>query len=66
MSAAARKILTAFDALPDRDREDVMAALLLRRPLGEGAIPDAGFTEIAEQLFLTYDAAEDADAAASR
>lgn len=63
MSAAACDILTAFDALPNSDRDAVLEALLLRRPLGEGDLPDAAFTELAEELFLTYDAAEAADAA---
>jgi hypothetical protein len=66
MSAAARELLTAFDALPDPDREAVFHALLARQPFGEGALPEAAFTELAEELFLTYDAAEAADAAAPR
>lgn len=66
MSVAAHEILTAFDALPDQDRDAVLEALLLRRPVGEGELPEAALTEMAEELFLTYDAAEAADAAAPR
>lgn len=63
MSAAAKELLAAFDALPDIDREAVVAELLTRHPVGAGDLPDAAFEELAEELFLTYDAAEADDAA---
>lgn len=63
MSAAVQELLAAFDALPESDRGEAVAAILARHPLGEGAIPDAGFVELADELFQSYDAAEADDAA---
>jgi hypothetical protein len=64
MSAAAQQLLAAFDALPDADREAVVAALLTRHPVGGGAVSDAAFVELADELFRGYDAEEAADATA--
>jgi hypothetical protein len=58
MSAAAQQLLTAFDALPAAERDAVMAELLARYPLRTGDLPDAALTELAEELFLAYDAEE--------
>lgn len=66
MSAAAQDLLAAFDALPDADRDAVVAALLTRRPVGASDLPDAAFVELADELFLAYDAAEAADATPAR
>lgn len=62
MSAAAKELLAAINALPDADREEVVAELLTRHQAGVGDLPDAAFEELAEELFLTYDAAEADDA----
>jgi hypothetical protein len=66
MTAAAQDLLTAFDALPATERDAVIDALLLRCPPGAGDLPDAAFEELADELFLSYDAAEAADAAPPR
>lgn len=66
MSAAALELLDAFDALPDGDREAVVAALLTRHPAGAGDLPAAALVGLAEELFLAYDAEEAADAAPPR
>ena len=58
MSAAARQLLIAFDALPEPDRAAVISDLLERYPTGTGELPDAAFEEMAEELFLSYDAEE--------
>ena len=58
MSAAARELLIAFDALPEPDRDAVISELLLRYPTGTGGLPDAAFEELAEELFQTYDAVD--------
>ena len=56
MSTAARDLLIAFNALPEPDRDAVISELLRRYPSGTGELPDAAFDELAEELFLTYDA----------
>lgn len=61
MSTAVLAILTAFDALPDAEKDAVVAELLARRPVGVGSSPDAAFEELAEERFLAYDAGEAAD-----
>lgn len=63
MTATAREIVSAFDALPAAEGDAVLAELLLRRPAGDKDIPVEAFEELAEDLFLSYDAAEGADAA---
>lgn len=66
MTATAHQLLAASDALPDADQDAVLDELLLRRPAGAGDLPAAAFEELAEELFLSYDAAEAADAAPPR
>lgn len=66
MTAAARQLLTAFDALPGDDRDAVLGELLLRRPVGGGDLPAAALDELADELFRSYDAAEAVDAAPPR
>lgn len=61
MSAAAQELLAAFDALPDSERDAVVRELLLRHPTGDDDLSDEAFAESADELFLTYDAAEAAD-----
>lgn len=58
MSAAAQELLAAFDSLPAPDQDAVVGQLLLRRPAGSGDVPSAGYEELADELFLTCDAAE--------
>jgi hypothetical protein len=62
MSTVAQQFLAAFDSLSDDDREAVVAELLLRNPVGSGALPDTAFVELADELFRAYDAEEAADA----
>ena len=61
MTEAARALLAAFDELPVEDRTDVAPAILRR-----AAEPDDGLgadvLAAADALFLSYDAAEAADA----
>ena len=66
MTTTARELVNAVDALPDPDREAVIAELLLRRPPGAGDLPDAAFEELAADVFRIYDDAEAADAARPR
>lgn len=66
MSAAAIELLTAFDALPGPEQDVVVGQLLLRRPAGADDLPPADYEELAEELFLAYDAAEAADADPAR
>jgi hypothetical protein len=66
MTTAAQHVLTAFDALPAADRDAVLAALLLRQPVGAGDLPEAAFEELAGELFRSYDAEESTDATSSR
>ena len=66
MSAAALEFLAAFDSLPAPDQDAVVGQLLLRRPAGADDSPLAGYEELADELFLTYDAAEATDANPAR
>lgn len=66
MSAAAQQLLAAFDALPAAERDAVMAELLTRHSLAAGDLPDAAFVELAEELFLAYDAEEASNATPPR
>jgi len=51
------QLLALFDALPDPDKHSVVREILHRLP-GEGAIPDAGFDDLADELFASLDAEE--------
>jgi hypothetical protein len=62
MSAATQRLLAAFDALPDTDREAVVAELLTRHPVGVGELPDAASEQLADELVLAYDPEVAADA----
>ena len=64
MSTAAQQLLSAFESLPDDDREAVVAELLSRHPVGAGELSDDALVEMADELFRGYDAEEEADAAA--
>ncbi len=64
MSAAVKQLLNAYDALPDPDRGALLQELL-RRPMGVGQWTDDGFESAAEDLFLSYDDEEAADATAA-
>ena len=66
MSVAAQELLAAFDALPAPEQDVVVGQLLLRRPAGTDDLPPAGYEELAGELFLTYDAAEAANADSAR
>ena len=61
MTAAARDLLTAFDTLPPDDQRQV-AAEILRRLAAADDVPEAGFNEMAAELFRGYDAEEAARA----
>jgi len=58
MSVAVRELLSAFDALPESDRETVLEAMLLRAKPGVPRFSDDALCELADELFQTYDAAE--------
>jgi hypothetical protein len=62
MTTTARDVLTAFDALPPREQQQV-AAEILRRSAGPGDLPEAALDELAAELFRGYDAEEAARAA---
>jgi hypothetical protein len=62
MSQTARQLLNAIEALPDAEREAVVAELLTRHPVGAGDLPDAALVELADELFRSYDTEESADA----
>jgi hypothetical protein len=66
MSTAAKRLLAAFDALPDDDREAVVAELLSRQPAGAGELPDTALVEMADELFRSYDAKEAGNATPPR
>lgn len=61
---ATQELLTAFDALPDAEGEAVLVELLRRRPTGGGDLPTETFEELADELFRSYDVAEEGSDAA--
>jgi hypothetical protein len=65
MTAAARNLLAAFEALPPDDQLE-LAAEILRRAPAYGELPDAALDAAADELFLGYDAEEAAGAAMGR
>ena len=63
MSRAALDLLAAFDALPVTERDAVVTELLTRHRAGGDDPSDADLAALADELFLTFDAAEAANAA---
>ncbi|HJT76502.1 MAG TPA: hypothetical protein VJ739_04805 [Gemmataceae bacterium] len=61
MTATARKLLAAFDALPPEEQQEV-AVEILRRTGAAGDLPEAALDELAGELFRGYDAEEAAGA----
>lgn len=61
MTDSIREVLTAFDALPDPDKE-VVAGEILRRLPPEGDLPLAALHAAADELFSALDAEEAARA----
>ena len=57
------QLVKAFGSLPEPERDAVLSELLLQQPLGAGDLPTGALEELAEELFLNYDAAEACDAA---
>jgi hypothetical protein len=57
LTANARDVLAAFDALSTAEQQQV-AAEILRRSSGEGDLPEAALHELAGELFRGYDAEE--------
>ena len=62
MSTAVQELLAAFDALPAGEKDAAAGELLMHRHLGAGDLPHAGSEALSDELFLTYDIAEAADA----
>jgi hypothetical protein len=57
MTAAARDLLAAFDALSPAEQQHV-AAEILRRSGRADELPEAALQELAAELFRGYDAEE--------
>lgn len=66
MSTTAFELVKAFGTLPETERDAVISELLLQYPIGGGDLSDAALEELAEELFLSYDDAEAADATTPR
>lgn len=62
MTASARKLLAAFDALPPVEQQQQVAAEILRRTAAAEDLPESAFDELAAELFRSYDAEEAARA----
>lgn len=60
MTQTALDVLTAFEALAPADQHRVAAEILRRSPAGE--LSEAALHELADELFLSYDAEEAARA----
>jgi hypothetical protein len=61
MTASARELLAAFEALPAAEQHQV-AAEILRRSFGTGDLPEESLHELAAEVFRGYDAEEAAGA----
>jgi hypothetical protein len=61
MTASARDLLAAFDALSPAEQQQV-AAEILRRSVATDDLPEAALHELAAELFRGYDAEEAARA----
>ncbi len=61
MTAATHDLLVAFDALPPEEQREVATAIL-RRTAAVEDLPELAFTELAAELFRSYDAEEAARA----
>ena len=57
MSATARDLLAAFDALDPAEKQQVIAEIL-RRSAGVDGLPDETFDELAAEVFRSYEAEE--------
>lgn len=64
MSTDAQNLIQAFDALPASAQHEVAVAIL-RRTATMDDIPEAALTELADELFRSYDAEESAHANAA-
>lgn len=58
MSTTAHELVKAFGTLPEAERDAVISELLLQYPAGGSDLSHATLEELAEELFLSYDAAE--------
>jgi len=58
MSTVALEVVAAFEALPDAERDAVVAELLVRFPMGAGRFTDDDFVDMADEVFKMYDTAE--------
>ena len=65
MSEAAESILTAFDELAPSEQHRV-AIEILRRSAASDELSEATLTELADELFRSYDAEEAANADSPR
>lgn len=61
MTATARNVLAAFDALPPDEQQQVAAEIFRRTPTA-GDLPEAALDELAAELFRSYEAEEEARA----
>jgi hypothetical protein len=59
MTAAIQDLLAAFDALTPAEQHE-LAVEILRRSMGTGEMPEAGYDELASELLRAYDAGEGA------
>ncbi len=61
MSVSVPEVLAAFDALSPPEQHQV-AMEILRRAMTAADLPEAGFDELAAELFRGYDAEDAGDA----
>jgi hypothetical protein len=61
MTETARSLLTAFDALPPAEQQQVVVEIL-RRTAAADDLPETALDELAAELFRGYDAEEVAHA----
>ena len=58
MSTVALEVVAAFEALPDAERDAVVAELLVRFPMGAVRFTGDDFVDMADKVFKMYDTAE--------
>ncbi|MBW3597124.1 MAG: hypothetical protein KY475_07595 [Planctomycetes bacterium] len=58
MTDAASRLLKAFEELSTAEQSELAVEILRRAPIG-GELPESAFDELADDLFLSYDAEEE-------
>ena len=65
MTAAVQRLMSSFESLSRTEQQQAIAEILRRAPVNDGDVSDEGLSEIADDLFRSLDADEEAERARS-